>query len=757
MMQDFLTVSLRQGALWVPVVDTPTTFKQIRPTVSVLVANLDKLGFAVDEPLLHALNTSTPSFQSKVLHHARTVMGMDKNWTPLVKGWDTPTSETLMDHMLTLFHNAFGSKISTGGTRLPCGHIIPPNTFPLDRYNGCPFCGTPFEQGHIEYLGQGSQKRLLSLWCQTDLEHYLQDLLTAKTALDATQVDNLKRLLLHLSLPEVAIEMKETKMLVIDVLVDNDRAIEAQGLLETPVDVMRYLWYQKTGFLQIVEPKTIKTRIAKNQTNIIQKLTGAAWNGNEAAKTVAEKALKLRYNRRMCRIVANWLNNMELPAKTMASAMHPKREMWVRFIRALRLSEYSKRQGMDHLAAVLDRFYRKDYPVWQGQVDQARMRPDSNRAFVLLKQRPGAFARALFANMLWFGGEPTLQAFEEVMDQVPARLLFTLNSYAKHYFDPSKNRAVRPLGGVTKVIPNNQLLDLYTPEQLQQMQEGVEKLCLLTMEKRFAAQATESKTIYIDPLLYKLPVAIGDRTGAVQDLPSVLMGTRFPVEGDVVRLFMEWGQGLPAQHLDMDLSCHVAYADRAELCSYSRLVIHGAKHSGDIQCIPNQVGTAEYIDIDTTVLREKGAQYVVFTCNAFSNGNLLPNLVVGWMNSQHPMKISTQTGVAYDPSCVQHQARIQRSLTKGLVFGVLDLKAHEIVWLELEFQGQVVQQLNISGVEALLDQLENKLNIGALLALKAKAQGLEVVDHHDPEAPADEVYLPEWARNAAAVTQLLLD
>lgn len=756
MMQDFLTVSLRQGALWVPVVDTPTTFEQIRPTVSVLVANLDKLGFAVEEPLLHALNTSTPSFQSKVLYHARTVMGMDKNWTPLVKGWDTPTGETLMDHMLTFFHNVFGSKIQKG-TTLACGHTIPPDTFPMDRYNGCPFCGTPFEQGHIEHLGQGSQKRLLSLWRQADLEQYLQDLLTAKTALDATQVDNLKRLLLHLPLPEVVIEMKETKMLVIDALVTNDRAVEAQGLLGTPVDVMRYLWYQKTGFLQIVEPKTIKERIAKNHTNIIQKLIGAAWSGDDAAKTVATKALKLHYNRRMCRIVANWLNGMAMPAKAMASAMHPKREMWVRFIRALRLPEYSKRQGMDHLAAVLDRFYRKDYPVWQGQVDQARMRIDADRAFVLLKQRPGAFARALFANMLWFGEAPTVQAFKEVIDQVPARLLFTLNSYAKCYFDPSKNRAVRPLGGVTKVIPNNQLLKLYTSEQLQQMQEAIEGLCLLAMEKRFAAQATESKTIYIDPLLYKLPVAIGDRTATVQDLPSALMGTRFPVEGEVVRLFMQWGKGLAAQHLDMDLSCHVAYGDRVEICSYSRLAITGAKHSGDIRHIPNQVGTAEYIEIDTTVLCQKGAQYVVFTCNAFSNGSLSPNLVVGWMNSQHPMKVSAQTGVAYDPSCVQHQARIQRSLTKGLVFGVLDLKAHEIVWLELEFQGQVVQQLNVSGVEAQLDRLNSKLNLGALLALKAKAQSLEVVDHHDPEAPADEVYLPEWAQNAATVTQLLLD
>ena len=88
---------------------------------------------------------------------------------------------------------------------------------------------------------------------------------------------------------------------------------------------------------------------------------------------------------------------------------------------------------------------------------------------------------------------------------------------------------------------------------------------------------------------------------------------------------------------------------------------------------------------------------------------------------------------------------------------MLDLAAHEIVWLEMDFQGQVVQQLNVEGVKALLDQLEAKLNIGALLALKAKAQGLTVVENHDPEQPADEVYTAQWAQNAAAVTQLLID
>ena len=36
--------------------------------------------------------------------------------------------------------------------------------------------------------------------------------------------------------------------------------------------------------------------------------------------------------------------------------------------------------------------------------------------------------------------------------------------------------------------------------------------------------------------------------------------------------------------------------------------------------------------------------------NAYSNGAISPNMVVGWMNSAYPMKISEKIGVAYNPS-----------------------------------------------------------------------------------------------------------
>jgi hypothetical protein len=97
------------------------------------------------------------------------------------------------------------------------------------------------------------------------------------------------------------------------------------------------------------------------------------------------------------------------------------------------------------------------------------------------------------------------------------------------------------------------------------MKSAIEQLCMLAMKKRFSAIETTSKTIYIDPLLFKIPVSIGDRSETIQDTHHALIGTRFPVEGNPVRVFMQWGYGLSAQHLDMDLSCHIGYEGRTEI------------------------------------------------------------------------------------------------------------------------------------------------------------------------------------------------
>ena len=718
--------------------------------VMAFTRRLKENGFCVSEELLHALNAVSADRLAEITRCINDVMGVNLNWAPLVKGWNVPTGESLADHLITWIANIFGKEAGFKGTTLPCGHLIPEGTFPLERYNGCPYCGTPFEIADFVNKGQGSKLKELRLFTIEDMQRVFQSLLSSNTPLDGTQKDSLAQLLQVFPLPENAnITMKETAMLVIKQLVEQGKADGATALLKTPTDVLRYLWYEKTGYVQIIEPKTLVAHARK----LYYHMWGPLDRGVDAAKDMKKK-LMLKYDRKACLRVALWLNALPMTARQCAENMNPKRGMWVRMIRALRLGEYSRKQGFDHLAEILDVFYKQDYSTWQGRVDKARLENDAEKTLALLKERPGLFARCLFATMLRFGSDKVLSAFSEIADKLPARLLLSLGNAAESYFDPKETRLARPITGVTHKIEVNKLLALYDDDSRKAMVDAVNNVYSESMVRRFAAQKTEAKTVFIDPSLYSIPVSVGDRSATIQDASCALMGTRFPVEGDAVRLFLQWGKGLHAQHLDMDLSCRIALPDnKIAECAYYNLTCVGAKHSGDIRSIPEMVGTAEYIELSLPELEAAGATYATFTCNAYSVGALSPNLVVGWMDSANTMIISEKNGVAYDPSCVQHMVRISEgNLSKGLVFGVLDVAKREIIWLEMPFTSQTLRGADATSIEALLHKLEAKLSVGQLLDLKAKAQNLMPVEKAED---ADEAYTYEWALNPAEVTTLL--
>ena len=91
-------------------------------------------------------------------------------------------------------------------------------------------------------------------------------------------------------------------------------------------------------------------------------------------------------------------------------------------------------------------------------------------------------------------------------------------------------------------------------------------------------------------------------------------------------------------------------------------------------------------------------------------------------------------------------------MSKGLVFGVLDVEQREITWLEMPFMGQTIRGVDSGSVEMLLNKLRSKMSVGQLLELKATAQNLKIVE---AEEDADEAYTYAWALNPAEVSLLL--
>lgn len=761
MNKELIKVSLRHKAIYLPDAFVTDTTAASHVALAV-VANLHSLGYTMSERLLHAFSGLQAEDQAEVIDTIEEVLGADKNWASLVRDWLEPTGESAIDHFITTVAQALdrdGKQVT--GTRLDCGHLIPDGTFHLERYNGCPYCGKPFRTapGFI-HRGQGNHLRELDLWTDADLWQFYRNLLTSPVPLDATQTASLVTLTEQLGIPtgidSGTVVIKETRTIVASQLADEGRDNEVQQLLDVPQDILRMLWYRHTGYLQLVEPRTLSKTIVRNISDSQEfALLNSDYYEAEVIQARRQRydeemaKLRLHYSRPWCRRVAQWMEHLSSDVDAQLESMHPKREMWVRMIRALRLAEFARHKEFPRLRLLLDLFYRKDYLVWQGLVDNAHRRHDHDKVLHLLSQRPGAFARRLFSTMLHFGRDEVVTPFRHVLPDLPPRLVLSLGANAEICLTQGAQRTARTITGLVVNIPEHPLLNTYSPAELEQMREAVNSLYLEAMLHHFEHHclhdSQQPATIYIEPQLFNIPVPVGDRSKTIQDMSVALQGTVFPVEGDEVRLFLQWGKDLPAADIDMDLSCRIYADDREWDCAYYSLSVPGAKHSGDIRSIPDWVGTAEYIELSLPELERSGARQVVFACNAYSDGALSPNLVVGWMSTLQPMTVDEDTGVAYDPSTVQHMVRITESdLTKGLIFGVLDVGRREITWLEVPFPGCSIRSLDRSSVEAMLHRLRQKPTFGMLLRMKAAAQDLTEVDSPDE---ASEVYTLRWAQS----------
>lgn len=723
MIYELEKVALRYGALYLP----GESCGCLTPEAAALVTLLGTHGYGLTEPALHALNGLSAADAEGIANVIKDIYGDDLNWGSLINNWLAPTGEKWEDHVLTAIANTVCPN-EIDGTRLPCGHVIPDGLFDLSRYNGCPLCGKPFKLAKGTFTGQGGEHKQLKRFTDSDMRRVYEGIAAAPVPPDATQRDSLMILAGCYSLPDgFAIGNIESAIAISAGRFRAGDFAAAIALLDDPLQLMRMLWFLRTGNIRIVRPARVKKKTD----------------------------CKLHYTRRECRAVASWLNDTVADAPAACEALHPYRGMWVRFTRALRLAEYARLPEYTRLSAFLDCFYNKKYAVWAGALQEALLAGDAERYIAMLRERPGTFARSLFAAMLRFGNAAS-DGFGAIAGRVAPRLLVTLDSYAADYYLSSGDKRVVVLADGRRVeVPVNQHLEGVSDERRAEYAATVKSMALSALMKHYRARyGASEQTIYIAPGLFDIPVPVGDRGNAVQDASAALTGQVFPIAGDAVRLFLQWGEGLEAQHLDMDLSAKVLYDNgNTADCAYYNLSIPGAVHSGDIQYIPDKVGTAEYIELSLPALREMGARYVLFACNAYSSKQLAPNLRLGWMDCSQPMKVDPKSGVAYDPSTVSHMVHVSAGdLSRGLVFGIMDVERRNITWLEIPNDTRFLAQLNATLAEAYLRRLRSKISIGELLEVYAAARGMRIV----PGADADVSYTVAWATGVSDVASLLL-
>lgn len=717
MNDNLLSVAFSRNALYLP---SDRTSSQMSVPAAGLLVFLRQHGYTVDEDCLHHLNALDESDIKAIYEYVAGVFKTNANWAALTRDWTMrPTGVTIVDYIYTALVNQL-PHYQGKGVELPCGHFIPEGTFDLSRYTGCPYCGTQFETAPALSDNYDTKRtKILTRWSLSDAEAYADSLLAMPVPPDASKAADLKALL-H-SLPQDYFDR------IGDIACIETRVITASAaggaaalrFLKEPSELLRMLWYNITDNLIIERPKTVKERY------FTEKMREYGLRAGE----MTEKHFRLHYSRSFCGVVARWFEALPMTAGQICQNMHGQRQMWVRFIRALRLNDYARRYALPRLTEVLDRFYRQDYSVWGGEVEAARQSHDNDRLFSLLCERPGAFARCLYDTIVDFGADATLEAFARVADRLPVRLLVSLANGATAWFLPDEDhRFVHlPKGNMVK-IPLNPGLKALSAHDRADIATKVQTMVLTSIYNIYASRKPlPGDRVFIDPELWTCPVPVGDRGKSVNNISYAVPGQIFRVEGDKVRLFLHWGVGMSAQHYDMDLSCAlVGERERLDIAYYNLNTV-GALHSGDIQCIPDKVGAAEYIELDLPKLIEQGYDYAIFAANAYSVPRLASDMIVGWMSSEQPMKTDNDTGVAYNPAYVQQLVSVAGfKASRGMIFGILDIVRREILWCEMANDDQRLNQLDHNAVKALRKRLEAKIKIGELIAMRAQSHNQTV-------------------------------
>ena len=104
-------VALRYRALYLDIYreDINLQSEATAPVVA-FIARLKENGFCVSEELLHALNAVSANQLAAITKTINEVMGVDLNWAPLVKGWNVPTGESIVDHLCQHLRQGTGYK-----------------------------------------------------------------------------------------------------------------------------------------------------------------------------------------------------------------------------------------------------------------------------------------------------------------------------------------------------------------------------------------------------------------------------------------------------------------------------------------------------------------------------------------------------------------------------------------------------------------------------------------------------------------------
>lgn len=177
---------------------------------------------------------------------------------------------------------------------------------------------------------------VLKQWKKKDFISYFKELSITYSRFTLQDCIDLSTFITYFDsdIQEFETNTTHNKVVVTEILDEQgklERSNDVYKIIRSPEDILQYLWYRHTGHSRITKPKYLKEEFGSK--------------------------LKLKYDRKTCRKVAAWLTMLPMGSEKSAEIMNNHREIWIRFIRALRLCEYAKKPGFNRLDIILRTFH----------------------------------------------------------------------------------------------------------------------------------------------------------------------------------------------------------------------------------------------------------------------------------------------------------------------------------------------------------------------------------------------------------------
>jgi hypothetical protein len=470
-------------------------------------------------------------------------------------------------------------------------------------------------------------------------------------------------------------------------------------------------------------------RHAQTATDVLR--IAAALSGGDVS--LAEPVRFVSMPRSVRRLFAEKLE----AAPNLLEDLYRRPERWKRLGERLHPGEFGT--ARPRLAAAFSELRSStEKTTFAARVERALAHNDTTGALGLLAERPGELARRLDVLLRRHNSVgDVVAAFQRTAGQVSTPVLLQVEAHFDHASRPHPDfpaiRVFFPKGQTAKLWARP---DLRSPQPAA-VSDEVADVARETLRQRFAERPALGR-VFVDPSLANFTVPLAQRS-ASRSFRTVARGSRLPIpDARIIRLFLWWKNGRDRTDIDLSATLFDDACSYVDVLSYYSLKSWGAVHSGDIVDAPQ--GAAEFIDLDTEILLQRGVRYVVMSLNSYTSQPYcdLPECFAGWMSRRE-----AGSKEAFDPRTVVDRLDLTANTTICIPL-IFDVSRREAVWTDLGLRrhpayGNNVHN-NLAGLATVVAAMTSLHlpTLHTLFSLHAAARGQPA----DEPANADTVFSP---------------